>query len=259
MAEVFSISGAEMPFQGYPFRLRGLGAVAAAPPGWQTYGTSYGGIAKTCPKAYKTGAKCRSSSGLGLQHALRVLGQTVGDKRLMIGADGFVGPGTVAAVNIAFTTHVGAGQAPQQYRTGKLTLFQVAQSCATLRALVENEVERRGRYVPPPIVAPPGGTAIPPLPSDKKCPKGQVFDTVAKRCVAGKTSPPPKPPSPPPRPPTTVCKAGYYKDASGRCVQTVPPTPPTPPIALPANWKRYAIIAGVVLVGGGIAAAMFRG
>jgi aryl-alcohol dehydrogenase-like predicted oxidoreductase len=80
-----------------------------------------------------------------LQNALATLGRTVRDGVLMaVVADGTIGPATASAVNRAFTTHIGAGQAPAQFRTGRLSIFEVAQYAADLTKLISAEVARRG-------------------------------------------------------------------------------------------------------------------
>jgi peptidoglycan hydrolase-like protein with peptidoglycan-binding domain len=122
MAEVITISGFG----------RGLGA--ACPPGWTATGSG----------------NCRGSAAKSLQDALRALGAK----------NGVVGPATVAAVNRAFTAHVGSGQAPPAYRTGALSLYDVAQLAGTLAQLVSAEVTRRGgSLVAPPAALPPPGAA----------------------------------------------------------------------------------------------------
>ena len=81
-----------------------------------------------------------------LQAALAALGKRIaGDKILSaVKADGAIGPKTVAATNRAFTLAIGPGQAPAQYRTGKLTSADVTNMSYTLATLVETEVSRRG-------------------------------------------------------------------------------------------------------------------
>jgi lysozyme family protein len=79
-----------------------------------------------------------------LQAALVTLGKVVKSKQKPIKVDGALGPQTVAAVNWAFTHHIGAGQAPAQYRTGNLTLSQVKSMVNTLSDLIEREIARRG-------------------------------------------------------------------------------------------------------------------
>jgi hypothetical protein len=92
----------------------------------------------------------------GLQSALRLLARAARDGRLSVGTDGRVGGRTVAAVNIAFTRHIGGGQAPAALRTGRLTAADVAKNAQTLGVLVLTEVKRRraaavtARRVPPP-------------------------------------------------------------------------------------------------------------
>jgi len=79
----------------------------------------------------------------GLQNALRLLARAARDGSLMVGVDGRPGPRTVAAVNNAFTRHIGAGQAPAALRTGRLTAADVAKNAQTLGVLALTEVKRR--------------------------------------------------------------------------------------------------------------------
>lgn len=86
-----------------------------------------------------------AAAALNLQRALATLGNTVRDGVLMaVKADGIIGPASAAAVNRAFTTHIGAGQSPAQFRTGALTIFLVAQYAADLTKLLAAETLRRG-------------------------------------------------------------------------------------------------------------------
>jgi hypothetical protein len=63
---------------------------------------------------------------------------------MAVKADGIIGPASAAAVNRAFTTHIGAGQSPAQFRTGALTIFSVAQYAPDLTKLLAAETLRRG-------------------------------------------------------------------------------------------------------------------
>lgn len=138
MAEVYSISGAE-----------GFGA-AACPVGWE--GTPHGNCGAPvagCPTNMQYGGACRSPAAVQLQNALVALGQVAGDpvlKALQI--DGFIGPLTTDAVNRAFTMHIGAGQAPAGFRTGTLTMADVAAAVMPYMQTVAAEVARRGAVVP---------------------------------------------------------------------------------------------------------------
>jgi len=154
MAEVFTISGS------------GFGATASCPPGWEvTPNGNCGAPSAGCAPADKLGKACRSAAALALQTALRALGKAVGgDTRLMsVDVDGFVGQQTTDAVNRAFTTHIGPGQAPAQYRTGGLTISQIAAAAPAITALVAAEVTKRGSVVPPvpKVAAAPKSTAVP--------------------------------------------------------------------------------------------------
>lgn len=84
-----------------------------------------------------------------LQAALATLGKVTGSAQLKaVKVDGAIGPKTVAAVNWAFTNHIGSGQAPAQYRTGKLTQTQVLSDIENLTGLINTEVKRRGSATP---------------------------------------------------------------------------------------------------------------
>ena len=88
--------------------------------------------------ALKTAAK-------RLQAALALLGKIAGSPSLKaIKADGAIGPATVAAVNLTFTKHLGPGQAPAQYRTGKLPLDYIKNNANALASMIEAEIKRRG-------------------------------------------------------------------------------------------------------------------
>jgi lysozyme family protein len=88
-----------------------------------------------------------------LQTALVTLGKVTGSSKLTVSIDGAIGPKTIAAVNWAFTNHIGSGQSPAQYRTGKLTQTQVLGSINTLSSLIETEIKRRGSAAPSASVA----------------------------------------------------------------------------------------------------------
>ena len=80
-----------------------------------------------------------------LQAALVTLGKVTGSATLKaIVVDGAIGAKTVAAVNWAFTKHLGAGQAPAELRTGKLDLAFVKANAGMLADLIETEIARRG-------------------------------------------------------------------------------------------------------------------
>jgi hypothetical protein len=134
---------------------------AACPAGWTQ--TPKGNCGGPTPPAY------RNPVATALQNALKALGKAVGgDTRLMsLSADGVIGPATTAAVNIALTTHIGAGQAPANLRTGALSVFDVANAAAQITTLAQNETVRRGGSLTPP--RPSGGGApapyVPPVPA----------------------------------------------------------------------------------------------
>lgn len=153
--EVFAISGAS-------------GSPNTCPPGWEaTPHGNCGAPAGGCAPSMRSGKACRSQVAIDLQNALRALGQAVGDASIAkIAVDGFVGPETTAAVNRAFTKHIGPGQSPAPYRTGKLTIANVAQNAAAMTNAVKAEVGRRGKTVPPspPVSALPPEAPAAPLP-----------------------------------------------------------------------------------------------
>lgn len=78
-----------------------------------------------------------------LQQALTNLGAIIGDKSVQLTADGVIGPATAAAVNRAFTVHIGSGQAPAQFRTGALSQADISANANALIQLVTAEVTRR--------------------------------------------------------------------------------------------------------------------
>jgi hypothetical protein len=94
-----------------------------------------------------------SSAVAALQTALVALGKGVGDPVLkVLVIDGLIGPKTTAATNRAFTTHIGAYQAPAHYRTGSLSQATVAANASDLAELVNTESRRRGYNVPTSVV-----------------------------------------------------------------------------------------------------------
>lgn len=106
-------------------------------PGWGAFGAS-------CPPGFTTtpGGNCKGSKGGALQSALRSLGSRVGDSSLAgLTVDGSIGPATAAAVNRAFTTYVQG--APAAFRTGALTIYDVAQNVDALASLLQGEIVRR--------------------------------------------------------------------------------------------------------------------
>lgn len=123
MAEIFTINGA------------GYFGAAGCPAGW-----------KATPNGNCGGASGSSSAATSMQNALQALGRAVGGDNALsnLSADGYIGPATTAAVNRAFTVHIGAGQAPAQYRTGSLSMYDVAANAPTLTSLIAAEVSRRG-------------------------------------------------------------------------------------------------------------------
>lgn len=98
-----------------------------------------------------TASTAPGSSAMRLQADLVTLGRIIKDGVLMaIKVDGALGAKTAAAVNRAFTKHLGAGQAPAQYRTGKMPLVYIKNNATVLTTYLENEIRRRGGTVVPP-------------------------------------------------------------------------------------------------------------
>jgi hypothetical protein len=139
-----------------------------------------------------------SRPALALQRALRGLAALTRDRGLMVAADGRVGPATVAAVNRAFTKHIGPGQAPAELRTGALPAAMVAASAPQLAALVLAEARRRQalrprpapprrvvRRAPPRAVAPSPPTEPPPLPPEPApVPEAVAYEEAAAEAPA---------------------------------------------------------------------------
>ncbi len=94
------------------------------------------------PPPAKPTAKPAREAVTELQRALYNLGTLLKDNRLKIPDDGVIAPKTVAAVNYAFTKYIGAGEAPDQFRTGLLTLASVAGGVDALTGYVQQEVAR---------------------------------------------------------------------------------------------------------------------
>lgn len=123
----------------------------------------FSGFGAACPAGFTTTAKgnCQGALATPLQNALRALGKAVGgDPSLMsLSVDGSIGPATVAAVNRAFTTHIGPGQMPAQFRTGTLGISDIAANAAQFTSYIAAEVLRRGGSLAPPT---PSAAARPP-------------------------------------------------------------------------------------------------
>ena len=86
-----------------------------------------------------------SASVASLQTALANFGRQIGDAALKaIKVDGLIGPKTTAAANRALRQHIGAGQAPQDLRTGVLTQAQVLANATQITTLINTEARRRG-------------------------------------------------------------------------------------------------------------------
>ncbi len=176
---------------------------APCPPGWGAKGSSCG----LAPKG------TRAPAAAALQDALRALGNAVRDGALMkIKSDGLIGTGTTAAVNRAFTTHIGPGQAAPGFRTGALTTYQVAQNAIALAQIANNEARRRTGQGPLPTASTPAyRRTVPKLPGKDGCPAGQMQDPKAKSgrfrsCIAV------------PLDQGGGCPAGSTPDGAGNCV-----------------------------------------
>lgn len=104
-------------------------------------------------------------AAIELQQALNYLAQESHDKRLKVGVDGKIGPGTTKAVNIALTTHVGPGQAPAGLRTGTLSTSMVTAAATQIGTIIRTEAARRvdKRQNTGPGAFGPGGAAPVPM------------------------------------------------------------------------------------------------
>lgn len=215
-----------MPFGAEVFTISGALDAAACPAGW-----------KATPKGNCAGPGGRSApAAAALQNALRTLGIAAGDKALAAtGVDGIVGPGTAAAVNRAFTVHIGPGQAAANLRSGRLTKYDVAQNAATLTKIVAAEVARRG---------------------------GAVGPTPTPRAAAARPAARPAaryaPAAPPSKPGTAVAPA-YRPPPPG---VVVPPRVPSPSEQPKAGWPWWGwglVGVGVVGLAGGTYVMVSRG
>jgi pentose-5-phosphate-3-epimerase len=112
-----------------------------------------GSAAVTTAATAAAPAVVSKAAAKALQTALYSLGKVAGSARLQIAVDGALGPKTVDATNWAFTQHVGAGQAPAQFRTGKLALNDVKANVGALTSLLTTEVQRRGGSLVVPTTA----------------------------------------------------------------------------------------------------------
>jgi lysozyme family protein len=174
---------------------------------------------QTAPAASGTSSKADVKR---LQTALVNLGKVAGSTKLKVAVDGAAGPKTVAAVNWAFTQHIGSGQAPADLRTGALDLAYIKGHAAGLAAIIETEVKRRGGKI----------TAAKPQPVAKatkvKTKSGQTVKATKVATAAGETYEVEHP---------ATGKPYYTSDP------TVPP-PPTPPEELPeATDEQHAVAA----------------
>lgn len=91
------------------------------------------------------GKAVASAPVAAMQRAIRDFGSVIRDPALIkLAVDGLIGPKTAAAANRMLRQHIGAGQAPENLRTGVLTPAQVAASAAQITQLVTAEAHRRG-------------------------------------------------------------------------------------------------------------------
>ncbi len=132
---------------------------ASCPPGWTQ--TPHGNCGGPTPPNY------RNPLAMTLQSALQSLGRAVGgDPTLMaVSSDGVIGPSTTAAVNRAFTTHIGPGQAGSVPRTGALSMYDVAAQIGPITTAVQAEIARRGGVPAPKGGGGGGGSTYVPPPS----------------------------------------------------------------------------------------------
>jgi hypothetical protein len=124
---------------------------------------------------YSLGAA--SAAVKGLQDALRALGTATRDSTLMkLTADGLIGPATAAAMNRAFTAHIGSGQADASLRTGKVTTAVILSKLPLITSIVLREVERRTGAAPGSITV--ATVASKPPPKSTAAPKTKAPDAV---------------------------------------------------------------------------------
>lgn len=178
--------------------------------------SSFGPETAAAPKlSAKVMASNVKASAKQLQMALSTLGKITGSAQLKaVKADGAIGPKTVAAVNWAFTKHLGAGQAPAQYRTGKLTIDTVKAQGSVLASLIESEIRRRG------------GSVVTKTTGSVKTVKTKTGGKVKAQKVQ-----------------TPSGETYEVTDESGHTYYTTDPTnpePPTPPAGLPAPTQEQA-------------------
>lgn len=108
-------------------------------------GFALGAAAKKPVAKKATASSATKEAAKRLQAALLLLGKIAGSPSLKaIVVDGAPGAKTAAAVNLTFTKHLGPGQAPAQYRTGKLPLSYITANANTLAEYIEAEIRRRG-------------------------------------------------------------------------------------------------------------------
>jgi len=122
----------------------GFGLVTC-PPGWTR--TPKGNCGGPPPRYY-------SDAAAAVQKALRALGARAKDSFLTaIRVDGVIGGNTRDAINKAFTQHIGEGSAPAAFRSGTLSVEDIAKNALILAIRLNEEVLRRGGApvpVPPP-------------------------------------------------------------------------------------------------------------
>ena len=105
-----------------------------------------------------------ASSAAQLQNALKALGDAHGGDPLLSGlsVDGKLGPKTVAALNYALKTYIGAAPLVDyhlggRFTNGTATLSDIQQYTGTLVTMVTRTVKLQGGTVTDPVVKPKGG------------------------------------------------------------------------------------------------------
>lgn len=155
----------------------GFGAVTC-PQGW--FQTPNGNCGGPPPKYY-------SSAAFAVQKALRALGLRARDNFLAsVVTDGVLGKETQDAINKAFTQHIGEGSAPAAFRTGTLSIGEIAQNALNLAIRLNEEVLRRGGApVPIPSKVTVGPAQIlPSPPAPSAAPSGKLWALVGLSLLA---------------------------------------------------------------------------
>jgi len=145
MPEVFAIAGSS------------FGAAPACPAGWAvTPNGNCGAPIVGCPSNMTFGTKaCRSQAAINLQNAIKALAGAVGDGSVAdLSIDGFIGPKTVMATNLVLSKY--ATQANARFRTGALSMAQIANEAPLIASILTAAASARGTKVPAaPVMRPP--------------------------------------------------------------------------------------------------------